>query len=119
MKQQQINEAISAWFEPKPTKNAYGNYVARSPKGAWIHYSQYGDNWQPLNYFTDEAANARLLEAMPQPLLERVGGPRWRCEYHSDDDCLARHQDRKTAVVLAFCKFAGIDISQSAGEEGV
>jgi hypothetical protein len=114
MDKQKINEAISSWFEPTPDRLI--TETGMSVKGAWwFGYRAKEDEpgIHSLDYFTDEAANARLLEAMPKPMLQK-GLDEWFCYAHKNGSVRAgdiprgKHQDRKTAVVLAFCKFAGI-----------
>lgn len=78
--------------------------------------------WYARKWDTDEAANARLLEAMPNPDLSRGYGDMkssdasldWRCDPFGDGELkyAQYHKDRKTAVVLAFCKFAGIEVGE-------
>lgn len=112
-----INEAISAYFEPRPNEPPpHGQHI--SPKsywwfrnGEWHHESVNND------YFRSEEANARLLEAMHEVNLSREGagevdGTGWRCDPYDDTKIgtSVYAPDRKTAIVLAFCKFAGIEV---------
>ena len=104
-----LNEKISAWFEPKPTVitatslNSFAGYWRCSTLPEW--------GWYPLNYDTDEAANARLLEAMPSPMLfKSKQNGNWVCRPdYGIADYSPEHADRKTAIRMAFCKFAGIE----------
>jgi len=68
--------------------------------------------WYPdEDYFTDEAANARLLEAMRRPLYvsDWPGCEGWRVdigvEHYQGKPKGPTHLDRKTAIVLAFLKY--------------
>lgn len=117
--QQRICEEISAWFEPMPP-SIYPDSISGIPSAKGFWKCQGSEGWSPLNYFTDEAANARLLEAMPYPTLTKFSGkkgaiststPFWSCYAMTQEP--AEHEDRKTAIVLAFCKFAGIDAEES------
>lgn len=116
---ERINEAISSWFEPKPP-------FSLSQDGEWGKVSSGGGlwtlpaqadrkaQWRPLDYFTDESANARLLDAMPLPTLYRfMGNKNWVINptgHAGHQHIDVEHADRKTAIVLAFCKFAGIEV---------
>lgn len=79
--------------------------------------------WAP-DYFTDEAANGRLLDAMPDPVLWKGGPekPDWVCHPHhfrhgtQYDHLIAQHPDRKTAVVEAFLKF--IEDAHATAKQG-
>ena len=116
-----ICSAISAWFEPKPTQE--GNRSV-SPAGFWTftYIRGVGVKWHTsFDYFTDEAANARLLEAMPFPSLimweggtaSAITGKYWHCipEHNVKHGYGGEiHKDRKTAVVLSFLKFANIQV---------
>jgi hypothetical protein len=134
---QRVNEAVSAWFEPiigleaiphensncPPTCNAdHDTFPDISPKGMWLLRTRPFWHWAPsCDYFTDEAANARLLEAMPDALLHHTGAfsstyavlNSWGCKHTHDGDpsTIFWDKDRKTAIVLAFCKFAGIEVA--------
>lgn len=114
-----LNEKISSWFEPRPDykpafrKDGIAQELDGQPskKGFWIWH--YLGGWSPLDYLHDEAANAKLLEAMPYGNVLRLTTepPLWECrgsEWTGD----FKHADRKTAVVLAFCKWAGIPVEE-------
>lgn len=108
-----LNEKISAWFEPKPTDNPGHLYAKRGEY--WDFHKDVG--WTSrFDYFTDEAANARLLEAMPEPELWLESSPgepkRWGCVANISgppEQFYAEDESRKTAVVMAFCKWVGIE----------
>lgn len=135
MNENVINERISSYFEAKPPKVSVDHCksIFWSETGAWIHNCLQTEleNWQPLDYFTSEDANARLLEAMRDhnPVLRFVEAPinawvlyLWTAGQPVPDgipmtnvslaDC-SRSPDRKTAIALAFCKFAGIEVTTS------
>lgn len=112
MNEREINEAISAWFEPKPTEApSFGQHI--SPKSHWwFRQGEWHHESVNNNFFHSEEANARLLEAMPNVRLTKDHG-RWECEsdwryFHTE----GLGENRKTAVVLAFCQFAGIDTGE-------
>lgn len=99
------NELINSYFEPKPTDSPEHLYAKRGEYWDWHKDTGWTSRF---DYFTDEAANARLLEAMPYPTLEQflAETPLWSCKAVGLEE--SQHADRKTAVVMAFCKFAGI-----------
>lgn len=117
-----LNERISAWFEPKPTEPSLVQGM-ESPKRAWICLD---GEWQARLWFTDEAANARLLEAMATHedgiKLEMWLGSDEILNVWIQDRSLStpklyvKASDRKTAIVLAFCKWANIEIDSREGE---
>lgn len=123
MNEKDINEKISSWFEAKPTEPASildSSILATTPKGAWkFRFPEW--QWQPLDYFHSEEANARLLEAMPFPLVKLVSTGRqrkplkaWECWPNptvNGNYEHVRHADRKTAIALAFVEFAGIEVT--------
>lgn len=116
-----LNEKISNWFEPKPPIPPWKESTARlmlhvinpdswkgtqSEKRYWLWDDV---RWQPLDYDTDEAANARLLEAMPRVSLYHTAHF-WECSFRGDNliRTAINHSDRLIAVRMAFVKFAGI-----------
>jgi len=129
---ERINEAISSWFEPKPdiilTADRLRARWYGSPKGEWtLHRFNNASPdliesfyWTPKDYYTDEAANARLLEAMPSPVLalETLHAPQWGCWpnglHLTPERMRGSDPDRKTAIVLAFLKFARIEVAHEA-----
>lgn len=91
--------------------------IAVSPRGFWRGYGVVtGWKWGAVNFFTDEAACARLLEAMPAPLLAMnkpgdlmgVYIAKWLCQASGSPIIEAFDDDRRTAIVLAACKWLGI-----------
>lgn len=95
--------------------------VAVSPRGFWRGYGVVtGWKWGAVNFFTDEAACARLLEAMPKPQVwkdSHRGFPGEKLRGHPESDWITAaephipycyHADRKTAIALAACKWLGI-----------
>lgn len=89
------------------------DYGRVSPLGYWriINVSMSKEPEAPW-FFDDEDDSARLLEAMPAPRATRDKG-RWEVEadwrfFHMD----GLHLDRKTAIVLAACKWLGIEIGE-------
>lgn len=122
-----ICRALSEALEPMPAPLAYRDLRLVSPLGFW-EWSQTGDGWQPVNYFTSEDASARLLEAMPEALLQRgmfhgnnqtvwfctasevVVREAYECDEETYPDGYAHHADRKTAIALAACKWLQIDV---------
>lgn len=110
-----LNERISAWFEPKPKREPY-SFNDESTHKVWVpvlkkwHSFQHELKWVAIRWDTDEAANARLLDVMPEVDLTR-DGQGWRCDPYDNTELgtSTYDPDRKTAIVLAFCKFAGIE----------
>lgn len=118
-----VNERISSYFEPPP---AIVNQIdteprpVRSKNGAWhigwsfVSIHRMMNFVTPLDYFLSEDANSRLLEAMAvlQKHGESVRLYEERGWWHVSLRYLAPtiDKDRKTAIVLAFCKFANINI---------
>lgn len=118
---------ISEKLEPNPTYKDYKPsermvgvdvhiHGMPSELGFWIHsnesvLSTKGGNsghwmpegWVAVDFFNDESASARLLDAMPEPCLERYTGAgydQWGCLYHQAPDETV-HTDRKTCIALA------------------
>lgn len=113
-----LHERISEWFEPKP---GVVNTTFRGPDyskaGAWrINWvAAPGKRWisevAALDYTHDEAANARLLEAMPVVSVERHPNSKaWFVTTVNKYKSLTSDKDRKTAIRDAFCKWAGIEV---------
>lgn len=102
-----LNEKISAWFEPKPTEERYHGLY--SPTKAWL-YNEDFHVWAARRWDEDEEANAKLLEAMPSPmLLKSKQNSNWVCRPdYGIAEYAPEHKDRKIAIRMAFCKFAGI-----------
>src|SRR5688572_21785285 len=101
-----LHELISETFEPKPNSH---DLRFRSP----VWKLSIGHVWQPVDFDTDEAANAMLLEAMPFPRLVKDENGVWGCrpDYRYCDGLWPFHSDRKTAIVNAYCKWKGIEVS--------
>ena len=119
MNQQALNEAISTWFGIAPCrceKNANG-YSVHQYDGETGNCLGCGGS-ATIDFFASEAANARLLEAMPEPevYLESSKTDKikiWGCCPDMEDmHAVFYDNDRKTAVVMAFCKFAGIEVEK-------
>lgn len=107
---------IAEFLEPEPPW--WPQAWPYSPMKAWEMKRQpmqavgtIGEHrWYARDFFTDESANALLLEKMPRPelLVEReyVSGARlWYCsayDRHDPREATGRNKYRKTAVVLAF-----------------
>lgn len=114
MREKDINAKIAEYFTPvgfwdTHCRRCHWTFRADGegcrPDG---YCSFVGELPQTADYFTSEDANARLLEAMPFAALYHVAKEHWVCrssEWIGD----VGHADRKTAVVLAFCKFAKIE----------
>lgn len=70
------------------------------------------------DYFDREDDSARLLEAMPEPelWLESHKDEKfrlWACWADLDgspEDGYAHHEDRRTAIVLAACKWKSVEV---------
>ncbi len=127
-----INEAISTYFEPRPAIVSQPKSMSRpprSPNGAWHIGWKYLTNDMmtnfvtPLEWDTDEAANARLLDTMIEAgcrvQADKAGWSIWDREFNtliSWTQLDPNSNNRKIAIRLAFCKFAKID--PGTGEEG-
>lgn len=90
--------------------------VTVSPLGFWRGYGAVtGWKWGCVDFFNDESASARLLDAMPFGRLWKYKQPEgealwWGCAYdHAHIDNNSHSPDRKTATVLAACKWLGIE----------
>jgi hypothetical protein len=113
MTKSEICRAIAERMESKPDNN-YGRdgFSWASNRGFWfrapIVNGKY-QNWECVNFFDDESANALLLDSMRKDLSDRS----YRVLldlFHHLYDC--RETDRKTAVVLAACKWLGIEVGE-------
>lgn len=102
MRKSEICRLLSEKLEPNFTTvdGSYPRFWVSSCKG-----------WQPADYFESEDASAKLLEAMPEVDLEHYqsgGLNEWGVLYSQAPDHTL-HADRKTAIVLAACKWLGIE----------
>lgn len=138
----ELHERISETFEPKaslpdPQQWDCGPLSRHSPYGAWKIILVGGrpfteppkHAWEQLDYDTDESANARLLEAMPDvELIHSANGKLWRvitnwrtASYRTTlpingEDChVVDGADRKLAIVDAFCRWKNLT---ETGKEG-
>lgn len=130
MTRDENNRRIAEWLEPQPTEfvetpercygyNRLGSVEWRSPKGVWWYDEKHYMEWQPLDFYTDEAASAVLLDFLMDKALAElklVPGHPTRfvsCTVWVKDDThvykirpvLNRGTDRKTVVVEAALKF--------------
>ena len=133
--QQAINEAISAWFDLLPCRcekneNGYSVFQYDSETGK----CNFCGGSPTADYFQSENGNARLLEAMRKTKLvvvilghelnycavvwiPAIAAPFSVAEF-IDYPSYFKHaervmaKERKTAVVLAFLKFAGIEAAK-------
>ncbi len=91
-----------------------------SPKGFWVSLALYENDdmpkWYPVDFFTDENASARLLEAMPEPVLRGGNMPNVGVNHVRFYKCAAAPGgpmitagDRKTAIALAAMRWLHID----------
>lgn len=96
----------------------------RSPNGFWSFNWR---SWLPFNPFVEEDDCARLLDAMPACDLRflppnhyleggTVGAWHWLClpDGVNNRTMYAAHEDRRSAIVLAACKWLGILLVDSA-----
>lgn len=114
----ELHERISRTFEPRDIARIDPTCVG------WIHKSPDKCSCPAPNYDTDEYANARLLEAMPEPNLHRNNDGNWVCWYdrtkwdqfddektidpepiEKADQWIYVHADRKIAIVNAYAKW--------------
>jgi hypothetical protein len=111
-------------MEPEPDNN-YGRdgFSWASNLGFWfrapIVNGKY-QNWECVNFFDDESANALLLDSMhSKETLDvryvtniQAGGISWTIIEIKWLDIAVRHKNRKDAVVLATCKWLGIEVKE-------
>lgn len=117
-----LHELISETLEPKPTAD-FEESKCYSPKFFWTRENMYSDvrPWiSNYNYDTDEAASAMLLEAMPPWTKLEKHYDYWRIDWpHGLDNHHEEHADRKIAIVDAYAKWKGIEVTrETCGEEG-
>lgn len=118
--------AIAMWLEPMPTTTEWRSVWSKAWKWLpniqivgcqnWVGYCEVevdNGSWQPADYLHDESANARVLDAMPEPDLyveSSKGQPKvWGCNPDIMQEgpdknpgyAFAMHADRKTAIVDA------------------
>lgn len=72
-----------------PTRSHEGYRTANGYRGGLV------------DFYTDEAANAMLLDAMPRPGLYRLDDSTWVCRY-SEWTGDQKGADRKSAICAAF-----------------
>lgn len=121
-----INERISAWFEPKPTfKDRFhgdGWWILSDGHAWWMLPDIDGkaEKLRPRDWDTDEAANAMLLDQLPEDThirlksglrkLTVIGVPiRPDPQTQINHREWTEHEDRKTCVVLAFLAYAKLE----------
>ena len=114
------NKKIAEALEPlAKAKLKRSNGVVTTEAGIWTA----GAGWNSLpearvkyfhpafDFYTDEAANAMVLEAMPAVELYRhppdSDAGIWRCRPDCGLDDNTVHPDRKTAICEAFLKWIG------------
>ena len=117
----EINKRITEYFEPMPdietTRELLEKRWYSSPKGLWTLHRHNNEPpekiesfyWLWTSFDTDEAANARLLEAMVIPNIYRTEAGNWVVYPTTAGEHWFVHKNRKTAIVLAFLKFACIE----------
>ena len=109
-----LNEQISTMLEPKPEDNK--RYYKPPIAWEWVETTRTNGpiactwTWYPIQWDTDEAACARLLEAMPQPGLGKQDDGSWDCtpDQHASlykEGFYHHAADRKTAICLAFIAY--------------
>jgi len=121
---ERINEQISGWFEPKPDimvrsvelHEAADQGLCISRGWSWLSAKEFWraheKDWIPsLDFFTDESANARLLDHLIEAKhhIAFIGQMKGGVLMWID----SAHRflgERKEIIVLAFCKFAGIEV---------
>ena len=109
------NRKIAEWLEPTPKWSLLsevrddGVCWIKSDRGAYQRCYIDGqlDGELHCDFYTDESANAMLLDALPAvelyrhpPELRDVGA--WRCRPDWGLDFNVAHPDRKTAICSAF-----------------
>lgn len=88
---------------------AEGLGLGPTPEGLWSRPGKMGRFEVPPDFYTDEAANALVLEAMPSPCLYREAhhnGHKWWCrpDNLTGEGKPSIDADRKTAVCEAYLK---------------
>lgn len=114
MRKTEICRAIAERMEPEVVfDDCYG--ISRG--GYWtLVLNPMGNKAEPFYPFTSESANALLLDSMPRysqvktsdgcnMMIYANGMPHWT----------GPKPDRKTAVVLATCKWLGIEVGEIDG----
>ncbi len=125
MTKAEICRAIAEKLEPKPFFDMppypEDGELLISNEGFWTFINTERETNHPVDFFTDESANARLLDAMPSPLLDGLtlkdGKRIWTCiadQYQEpyDQDQFASKDDRRTAIVLAACRWLGLEVGE-------
>lgn len=125
MDKTRICRELAENLEPLPTltdefnKAGHFSHVSDSNKEGWaLSPLGFWEWWwdgdpQPVHFFESEDAAARLLEAMPNPYLHRI--TIWFCgaDTHKHESPVS-HEDRRTAIVLAACKWLGIEVGPTS-----
>lgn len=109
MTEREENSRILAeWLEPKPDYTP--DKSSHSKMRAWVYVwglPYPGDGgWKPADFYTDETANAMLLEKMPRPVLrrwEKSGNDpeMWACSPDNYKLATKLDPDRKAAICAA------------------
>ena len=115
---QRINEAIAESIEPKPTNTPCSIFARISEGGFWVWSEEQKRPVSTYDFFTDETANALLLEALKSCASVVIEWSRelgeWTCEVWPTETTEGhRHSEARemtTAVVLAYCKWKGIEV---------
>lgn len=109
------NRAIAEWLEPHemlppPREPVIMDNQLVSLRGAWVCEMGYetGDipTWYPRDFYRDEAANALVLEKLPEVGLHR-DGEKWAIGLVWNQTGWKRYADRKTAICEAALAFIG------------
>ncbi len=117
------NRKLAEWLEPlssfsagwQETPENCGGYEATgsvmwySPLRAWTYTEKNYMDWQPRNFYTDEAANALLLERMTEPHVWKNPDGTWTCEPNNsagaiDSEIIESGPDKRTAICEAALK---------------
>lgn len=108
----QICKLISESLEPEPAP--WTGHLLDEPHCAfWIkqYSTKRGNEWVAVNYFESEDASAKIWDAMPAPQMQTMHADQYRetSVRHNEFARWCSHKKRKTAIVLAFMRWAGIE----------
>ncbi len=105
-------------FQTSPLGFWASHFIRMSSPDFWSEDAECVYEWRNLDFYSDEAASAKLLEAMPGVELLHIHGLSgdvtsvWRCRLPTGR--FVSMPDRKTAIVLAAMQWLGIESIEEA-----
>jgi len=123
MTRTEICRAIAEKLEPNPTKEGSSHLESEGRWWRWIqpNFRVNGVEFLPLNFFTDEAASARLrrtakihlwfTSAKEHSVDEFKGLDLWHAAPHHSQ-IIESDPDDRIAIVLAVAKWLGIEVGE-------